>query len=393
MVRNDEVNPAKGKADGGDPYAGLKLLATALASCVRLTQLTQAYDRALQEAKDLLASRKAEMLSMDVEQVQKDLIDAAENQAKSGQRQAAMALLAQVASRCAEGKTTRDNAPSWKDQLEQKMADLLTHAHRAALAADIDRLNVRFERAKANQRQGLTKAIQALYSEIYWECDRLAKLATAHGGYVQQRDGDVKPRVAALRTDEPVSAVVVLEAEIKAAEEALARADRKAEKHQYETATEALAQVRLQCEAVAQLKRDQAAYAVLFKDVSDLLTPMPDAKGTPMEAPISALRVRLVQAQQQAMTQRQFALASQALTALKADVQTVSRRHEGVQAAGNEATQARPAGNDAEAARASLLKVRQLLDRLKQHAGHPGAKAQIDQMSTLLQQAEAALKD
>lgn len=393
LVRNNEVTPAKNKADGGDAYAGLQLLATALLSCDRVNKLQLAYEKALLDAQNLLNSRKAEMLSMDVEQVQKDLIDAAKEKAKVGQRQAALDLLAKVAGRCGEGKTTKDNAPSWRDGLEQKMAALLTHAQRKAFSADIDKLNVRFERAKANQRQALSKASESLFAEIYWECDRLAKLATAHGEYVQQRDSDVKPKVAALRTDEPVSAVDVVEAEIKAVEDALDRANRKAEKQQYETAKEALTQVKAQCATVAQLKRDQAAFATLFKEVSDLVKQLPDVDGTPLQAPFAALRVRLVEAQQQAVTLRQFVKATQSLTALKADVQSAQSMGTASGEAQTEATQARPAGENSEAARASLVKVKQLLDKLKLHAGHPGAKAQIEQMTTLLQQAEEALKD
>lgn len=392
-VRNDEVTPAKNKADGGDAHAGLQLLAAALLSCDRVNKLKLAYDKALQDAQDLLNTRKAQMLSMDVEQVQKDLIDAAKEKAKAGQRQAALDLLAKVAGRCTEGKRTKDNAPSWRDGLEQKMAALLTHAQRKAFTAEIDKLNVRFERAKANQRQALSKASESLFAEIYWECDRLAKLATAHGEYLQLRDTDVKLKVAALRTDAPVSAVAELEAEIKAVEDALDRANRKADKQQYETAKDALAQVKTQCASVAQLKHDQAAYATLYKEVEDLAKQLPEAKGTPLEVPFAALRARLTQAQQQAVTQRQFVQATQALVVLKSEVESALTMNTGCGQAQTDATQAKPAGESKEAAQASLVKVRQLLEKLKQHAGHLGAKTQIEQMTTLLQQAEEALKD
>jgi hypothetical protein len=392
-VRNDEVTPAKNKADGGDAFAGLQLLATALLSCDRVAKLQQAYDKALLDAQNLLNARKTEILPLDAEQIQKDLIDAAKDKAKLGQRQAALDLLSQVAARCGTAKTDRDIAPSWKADLEQKMTALLSHAQKAALAKEIAALNVRFERAKANQALALTKAGNALYSEIYWECQRLTELATAHGNYVQLRDSDVKPKVQALRTDEPTSAVTPLEAEIKAAEDALARAERKADKHQYEMAKEALAQLKTQCATVAQLKRDQAAYAVLHKEVAELLAPLPEAKGTPFEAPFAALRTRLTQAEQQAVTQRQFVQATQALTTLKADVQSALSMSNGTKEAETAITQAKPAGDSAEALRTSLDKVRQLLETLKLHPGHPGAETQIEQMTTLLQQAEEALKD
>jgi hypothetical protein len=392
-VRNDEVTPAKNKADGGDAFAGLQFLAKALLSCQRVALLLQAYDKALLDAQNLLNARKAQILPLDVEQIQKDLIDAAKDKAKLGQRQAALDLLSKVAARCGTAKTDRDIAPSWKADLEQEMTALLSHAQRAALAKDIEALNARFERAKANQALALTKAGNALYSEIYWECKRLTQLATAHGDYVQLRDSDVKPKVHALRTDEPTSAVTPLEAEIKAAEDALARAERKADKHQYEMAKETLVQLKTQCATVAQLKRDQAAYAVLHKDVVDLLGQLPDAKGTTFEAPFAALRARLTQAEQQAVTQRQFVQATQALTALKADVQSALAMSNGSKEAETAVTQAKPTGDSAEALRTSLEKVRQLLEKLKLHPGHPGAKVQIDQMTTLLQQAEEALKD
>lgn len=390
-VRNDELTPAKNKADGGDAYAGLQLLPPVLLSCERVAKLQEAYDKALLDAQNLLNAQKAKILPLDVDQIQKNLIDAAKDKAKQGQRQAALDLLSKVAARCGSAKTDRKMAPGWKAELEENMKALLSHTHKAAFAKEIATLNDSFERAKVNQAAGLD-AGNTLYSRLDDECLRLTQLATVHGQYVQLLDNDTKPKVAALRTDEPTTAVTPLNTEIKAVEDALARAERKADKRQYETAKEALAQVKLQCAVVAQLKRDQAAYADLFKEVGDLLTQLPEAKGTPFEASFAVLRERLTQAEQQAVTRRQFVLATQALTALKADVQSALTMSNGTKEAETAVTQAKPTGDSAEALRTSLEKVRQLLEKLKLHPGHPGAKAQIDQMSTLLQQAEEALK-
>lgn len=393
-ARNDEVTPAKNKADGGDAYAGLQLLQQALLSCKRVAKLQEEYDKALLDAQKLLTSRTAQMLPLDVEQVQVDLIDAAKGKAAAGQREAALDLLAQVKGRCDAGQTVKESLTFQSSDLAKiktAMTALLTHAQYKALSPEIVTLNARYERAKTNQSVGLSRAGVALFIEIYHACLRLTRLADAHGTYLLKRDSVVKPLVLALRTDEPTASVTPLDAEIKAVEEQLARADRKADKRLYETATEALQAVQAACTGTAQLKRDHAAFATQLQTVTLLMDTLPDAAGTPFEPQIQALFARLTQATEQGQTKRQFAPATQALILLMADVnaalQVAASRTQALEAG----QQARPTDTSAEATQTSLDKVRKLLEALQKHPGHPGIQPQIEQMDILLKQARASL--
>lgn len=386
--------PAKAKADAGDAYAGLALANKGLVAADAAKKLLKAYELALSGAEALLASGKAAMFPLEADKIQVELIDAAKAQAKAGKRQAALDLLARVDARCKEAKAVRAQSP-FDDQNTTMVADamtaLLSHAQRAAFDTEITALSGRYERAKANQSAGLGNALVGLLSEVYHACVRLTKMANDHGTYVA-RQGPIEIKVKALRTDAPVTSVGPLEAEIKAVDEMLVRAKAKAAKHLYEIADQLLADVEKACAATARLKTEHAAYALASKEVTDLLAALPDPAGTPLQAQVQALSTRLTQATDQALVQRQFVAATAALGQIKLDAAKAREWLANGVEAGKAGTSARPADASEAAVRASLDKVRKLLEDLRKHAGAAGAKPQADQMEALLKQAEEALK-
>lgn len=384
-IRTTALAPAKKKADGGDAYGGLVMAVDGVKACATASQLLRDFEQALVQAKNTLRTMLGDIFPLDTQRIHADFIEAARQKAMAGQRQAALDLLAQVPTQCAQAKRVKDQSPFGvlhTTEIANDMETLLRHPQRAALKAEVDALNQRYTRAKANQGAALSKATTALFSEIYWECKRLTGLLDQCARYVARRDTVVKPLVAALRTDGLPATVQALTAEITAVELRLTKADSQAAKHLYELAGDTLAEIQQSCPRVAQLKHDQARYAVVRQEVADLLQALPDLKGTSLEPAVNKLGARLTQATGLAQTQRQFAAAAQALDTLKPEVQAAAQWGAGHGEALKAAKQALTGGGAA-----SLDKVRALLEQLKGHEGHPGAKAQITEMDRLIKQA------
>lgn len=396
QVKTTWLVQAKGQSDGGDPHAGLALALKGQKACEDAVLLQKAYELALSTAESLLQSKLAQMYQLDAEKIQAELIDAAKVKAKAGQRQAALDLLAQVATRCTQAKGVKDASPfntTTTTELANDMKTLLAHAQRAAFKTEITALSQRYERAKANQSANLGKAAVAMLSEIYWECKRLIGQADVHGTYMTRRDDTVAPLVAALRSSGPVETVKALSAQIKDIEDQLARAHNKALKHLYELANQALDEVTTACADMAKLKLAHVAYAKARQEAADALKALPDLTGTPLAPQAQALTDRLAKATEQGLA-REFAVATPALVQLKVELlalqQMSDARLEAAKAGAAAVATSGPVNDSA--VRASLDKVKQLLATLKQHEGHEGAKPQILQMEGLLKQAEEALK-
>lgn len=384
-IRSKELVQARQKADAGDAYGGLVLAVAGVKACATAAQLLRDFEQALIQAKNTLRTLLGDIFPLDTQRIHNDFIEAARQKAVAGQRQAALDLLAQVPAQCAQAKRVKDQSPFGAihtTEIANDMETLLRHPQRAALKAEVEALNQRYTRAKANQGAALGKATTALFSEIYWECKRLTGLLDQCARYVARRDTVVKPLVAALRTDGLPATVQATTSEIGRVEEQLAKADRQAAKHLYELAGDTLGEAQQACARVAQLKQDQGRYATIRQEVADLLQALPDLTGTSLQAAVSKLGARLTQATELAQVQRQFAAAAQALDTLKPEVQAAAQWGAGHGEALAASRQALTGG-----AAASLDKVRALLDQLKAHEGHPGAKAQITEMERLLKQA------
>lgn len=372
---------ARQKADGGDAYGALVLATQAVKECQQAAQLRDAYEQALAQAQNTLQTQLGNVFPLDTERIQADFINAAKDKAKAGERQAALALLAKVAAECNAAKGVRDASPFDADsnrELADFMAALLKHPQRAAFKAEIDALNQRYTRAKANQ--SLSKAAHDLFSEVYWECNRLKEQADLHGTYLTRQDTVLKPKVGKLRTDGPPDTVQALEAEISAVELKFAKAGRQAAKHLYELARAVLDDVEQDCDRVVQLKADHVRYAALRKEVTGILDGLKDTDGTAFEIVAKRMGGRLSKATTLSVTDRQFAEAAQLLETLKTEAQALALS----------VTAQSQAKADVKKAAADPAKVQELLERLKGHAGKAGAKSQIETMERLLKEAAKA---
>lgn len=387
-----------------DPVAAAKALpalAQAIDAVMAREQLeAQQLAAALQAAKDELQAASTAILPADAVSIRRQLINVAQSKALKGDRQAALALLAQVKPRCDAARASMAQiagaasvAPWW----DRKFAELMAHRHKAAFKADIAPLQAKRARALVHAKEALQGGADGLFADIHWGSVRLLALADQHGAYVTRRDRVTTPQLTQLRTAEPRASAQALSTEIDAVQALLVQAGQQADERLYEAANRTLDAVEAACAKTATLKQLHADFSQRLVQVGQILATVPDTQGTPFDAETTAMRTELARITTLGTRTANLGAAHDQLLQLLEQAQEAARIGQAAQAA--QAASAEALGNLAGAAlpspqdlQTSLQKVRQLLAQLQGHPGRAGIAAQIQQISERLDAADAALK-
>ena len=404
-IKTDFIDAAVVQGDQDKHEPACSLLAKVEAECLRVQGLADDYDKAFNKAKTDLKNSRASMLALDVEKVQKEMLDAAADKADQGERQAALELIAKVAPHCRISRRANLKALvdtySWNfESLTKPLVDLKAHGQHAEFAKEIASLSSRLENLRQIAAAGLTtfttnaegKKVESVTSNeavlLYEEATKQLEFANEHASYVVELakvTNLVKPLL-----DKSDQSNAAIRPEIDALEQGLAKAGRQAGKRHYDLAQATLDKLARDRTAANARKQAHAEYLKEFASLELRVKACPDVAGTPGEAEAKALRVLLAQAQAAAAEPgRDYDGARKLLAKLSQDCDAIDRFEAAAKQDGED-LKAMTRLLDSDLA-AALAEAKKQLEALKKRAGHEGITPQLKEIGTLIEQADKAL--